>query len=493
MSRPSHSFITGVEKHTLLEPMVRISNKSTLIHNARSSGDRRARKIALTALEGALAAVDPREIIQSKLTLKNSKLRIEQHSFDLARFQRIFVVGGGKAGGKMAQSLEEILGDRISDGIVNVPYGELTTSHEMSGAQASNSALRTTTIRLHQAGHPIPDMAGLEGAKQIVELVDQAGKDDLVICLISGGGSSLMPLPRGDVALNDKRLITKRLLRSGATINEVNTVRKHISYFKGGMLAARAYPATVINLVLSDVIGDPLDFIASGPTVPDSTRFADAVEILKRYRLWKTLPKPAKALLIQGERGLVPETPKKGDKVFKRVYSFVIGNNRLASLATCRNLQEEGLSTILLTSYLEGEAKHVGTMLASVAKEIFTSANPVPKPCGIVAGGETTVTVVGDGKGGRNQELVLSAALMISGLKGTVIASLSTDGVDGLTCAAGAVADGETIHRSLERRLDARSFLVNNDSHGFFSEMDDLILTGPTETNVNDISVIVVV
>lgn len=474
-----------------MEAMPKINNKKTLIGNARSGVNRRARRIALTALEGALAAVDPREIIQSKVTLKNNRLRIHQQEFDLDRFNKIVVIGGGKASGKMAEALEEILGDRISAGVVNVPYGKISTFDEMKAFESSNTAFRT--IKLHQAGHPIPDRAGLEGAKEIVELANQAGKDDLVFCLISGGGSSLMPLPRGEVVLNDKRLITEKLLRSGATINEVNTVRKHISNFKGGMLAKRAYPATIVNLILSDVIGDPLEFIASGPTIPDSTTFRDAVGILKRYRLWKALPKSAKALLIQGEKGKIPETPKRGDKVFRKVHSFIIGNNRLASLATCRRLKEQNLSAILLTSFLEGEAKHVGTMLASVAKEVLTSGNPSPKPCGIVAGGETTVTVVGNGKGGRNQEVVLSAALMISGVKGAVIASLSTDGVDGPTSAAGALADGETIPRSLGQKLDARNLLANNDSYSFFSEMDDLILTGPTETNVNDIAVIVVV
>jgi glycerate-2-kinase len=346
-------------------------------------------------------------------------------------------------------------------------------------------------IKLHQAGHPIPDEEGLKGTKEILNLVSNVTKDDLVLCLISGGGSSLMPLPRGEIALADIRQINDELLKSGATINEINTVRKHISDFKGGWLAKRTYPATVVNLVLSDVIGDSLEFIASGPTVPDSTTFGDAIGILERYDLWRTLPSSAKTILSDGQKGLVPETPKEGDQVFKKVYSFVIGNNQLAALAACKGLQEKGLQSILLTSYLEGEARHVGTMLASIAKEIHSSGNPLSKPCGIVAGGETTVAVTGNGKGGRNQEVALSAALKITGMEGSVIATLATDGVDGPTDAAGAIVDGFTITRALKLNLNPESFLDKNDSYSFFSEMNDHIVTGSTDTNVNDLAVIV--
>ncbi|MCW3981041.1 MAG: glycerate kinase [Candidatus Bathyarchaeota archaeon] len=490
---PIHSFITVVEKHIVLEAMPKINNKKTLIENARSRVNRRARRIALTALEGALSAVDPKRIIKSRIILKRNRLRVQDREFDLSNFRKIFIVGGGKASGKMAEALEEILCNRISAGIVNVPYKETHILSQVKTAESPGSSSRIGTIKLHQASHPIPDKAGLEGTKRILELASRAGKDDLIFCLISGGGSSLMPLPRGKISLDDKRLITESLLKSGATINEVNTVRKHISDFKGGMLAKAAYPATIVNVILSDVIGDPLDFIASGPTVPDSTTFRNAIEILKRYRLWETLLKPIKTVLTKGDRGILPETPKKGDKVFRKVHNFVIGNNRLASLATCKELEKQDLAPLLLTSYMEGEAKHVGIMLGSIAREILKSEHPLPKPCGIVAGGETTVTVIGDGKGGRSQELVLAAALKISGLKGAVVASLSTDGVDGPTPAAGALADGETVSRSLGQKLDPRSLLANNDSYNFFSRMDDLILTGPTETNVNDIALIVVV
>jgi glycerate 2-kinase len=457
--------------------MTKINNKTALIKNGKTELDKKARRLALEALEVALSAADPKRIIKSRVTLKDDKLRIGRHMFGLNTVARIYVIGGGKASGKMAEALESILGNRISDGIVNVPY--------------NGGHYKTRRIKLHEASHPIPDRAGMKGSQKMLDLVSQARGNDLIICLISGGGSSLMPLPRGKITLEDKRQVTHALLKSGATINEVNTVRKHISDFKGGWLAKKAYPATIVNLILSDVIGDPLDFIASGPTVPDSTTFSDAVDIMKRFKLWETMPQSVMKVLIDGQKGLIPETPKRGDKAFERVHNVVVGNCRSTALAACNSLQKAGLCSLLLTALLEGEARHVGTVLASIAKEVDSSENPLAKPCGIVAGGETTVKVVGKGKGGRNQEIALSAALNISGMEGVVIASLSTDGIDGPTNVAGALVDGNTIMRSLGRGMDAKHFLSNNDSYSFFSKLDDAILTGLTGTNVNDISIIV--
>lgn len=456
---------------------MKIKNKQALIENAATELDKKARKIALAALEAALEAVDPIRIFNSRVTVESDMLRVGSHRFDLNDFEHIYVVGGGKASGKMAEAVESVLGNRISNGLVNIPH--------------DGGPVHTRKIVFQKAGHPIPDEAGVEGARRMLDLVSCAGKNDLVVCLISGGGSSLMPLPRGEITLNDKQQVTDALLKSGATINEINTVRKHISDFKGGWLAKKAYPATILNLILSDVIGDPLDFIASGPTVPDSTTFDDAVEILKRYNIWKDMPQSVKTLLARGLKGLVAETPKKSDKAFRKVYNIILGNNRSATSAACAKLQKVGVRPLLLTSLLEGEARHVGTVLASIAREIIASENPLSKPCGIVAGGETTVTVLGKGKGGRNQEVALSAALKISGVEGVVVASLSTDGIDGPTVAAGALVDGKTIERSQELRLDAKNFLANNDSYNFFSKLNDLIMTGLTGTNVNDVSLIV--
>ena len=325
----------------------------------------------------------------------------------------------------------------------------------------------------------------------MLKIAEQAQEDDLVICLISGGGSSLMPLPRGKISITDKKKITNALLKCGATINEINTVRKHISDFKGGWLAKKAYPATILNLILSDVVGDPLDFIASGPTVADSTTFSDAIKVLKKYRLWSKAPASIRKVLSDGEKGLIPETPKADDEAFKKVFNVVVGNNRLASLTAQKYLKSEGLNTLLLTSTLEGEARHVGIMLASIVHEVSVSGNPVPKPAGIIAGGETTVTVTGKGLGGRNQEIALAAAQKLNDMNGVVVASLSTDGVDGPTDAAGAIADGKTLVRAAKMGLTPEEYLAENDSYHFFSKLGDLIFTGPTGTNVNDVSVIV--
>ncbi|MGB9683543.1 MAG: glycerate kinase type-2 family protein [Candidatus Bathyarchaeales archaeon] len=454
-----------------------IKNREQLIQNGETKLDRRARELALKSLEAAIKAVDPKLIIKSKVLLEGSSLRVDGYIFDLKKFENVYVVGGGKASGSMAEALEALLGKKITDGFINVPRG---------------SKHQTSIIRLNEASHPVPDESGVEGAKRMLEMAEKAGENDLLICLISGGGSSLMPLPRDEITIADKKKITEDLLKCGATINEINTVRKHISGFKGGWLAKKAYPATVLNLILSDVLGDPLDFIASGPTVPDSTTFSDAVKVLKKYDLWDKAPKSIKKVLLNGEKRLIPETPKANDETFKKVFNIVIGNNRTASTAACETLKAEGLNAFLLTSLLEGEAKHVGTVLASLAREIVASGNPVQKPAGIVVGGETTVTVTGKGKGGRNQEIALAAALKISGLEGVVIASLSTDGVDGPTDAAGAVADGKTIAKAEAAGLKAEEFLVDNNSYSFFSRLGDLIFTGPTGTNVNDVSIIIV-
>ncbi len=389
----------------------------------------------------------------------------------------MYVLGGGKASGSMASALEDVLGKRITAGFVNVPHGD---NH------------RTSIVKLMGASHPIPDESGVAGTRQMLALAEEAEENDLVILLISGGGSSLMPLPADDVSLQNKRELTDRLLKSGASITDINAVRKHLSGFKGGWLAKKAYPATILNLVLSDVIGDSLESIASGPTVPDSTTFADARRILLRYRLWDNVPLSIRNLILNGEKGVVPETPKEGDAAFEKVFSVILGNNRSATLAAIGHLRSEGLNPLLLTSTLEGEASKVGTVLATMAREVADSSDTFMKPAGLVAGGETVVTVGGKGIGGRNQELALSAALKLQGVEGAVIASLNTDGVDGPTDAAGAIVDGKTLERAMRLDLNPEEYLARNDSHSFFSKLGDLIVTGPTGTNVNDISLIII-
>jgi glycerate 2-kinase len=457
--------------------MITIKNKEQLVKNGVTQLNRKARILALESLESALNAVDPKQLMKSKLLLKNSLLKVNGCSFDLKNFKNVYVTGGGKASGSMAEALEQILGQYITKGLVNIPHG---------------SEHKTEIIKFQQASHPTPDKSGVQGTSRMLEIAEQAKKEELIICLISGGGSSLMPLPRDGITIEDKRELTDALLKCGATVNEINTVRKHISDFKGGWLAKKAYPATVLNLMLSDVVGDPLGFIASGPTVPDSTTFSEAIKVLKKCGLWDNAPATIKKVLSDGEKGLTPETPKANDKAFKKVYNVIIGNNRFASLAALEQLRSATLNTLLLTSSLEGEARHVGVMLASIAREVALSGNPIPKPAGIIAGGEATVTVTGKGLGGRNQEISLAAALKVSGMDGVVVASLSTDGVDGPTDAAGAIVDGKTKSRAEEMDLNPEEFLAENDSYNFFSKLGDLIFTGPTGTNVNDVSVIVV-
>ena len=458
--------------------MTKIGNKSQLIGNGEGRLNRKARSLAIRCLESALNAVDPSRLMTSRLSLKRSLLKVDGYSFDLKRHKNIFVIGGGKASGSMAEALNRILGGSITDGLVNVPYG---SKHE------------TGVIRCHEASHPIPDKSGVEGTRRMLDIVEAAGKDDLIICLISGGGSSLMPLPRDGVSLLDKRKITEALLKSGARIDEINTLRKHVSDFKGGWLAKKAYPTPILNLILSDVVCDPLSFIASGPTVPDMTTFGDAIKILRKYGLWEEAPESIRRLLIDGNRGVAQETPKENDHVFREVYNVVIGNNRSASLAACKQSELLHLNSLLLTATLEGEARHVGIVLTSIAYEITKSNNPIPKPATVIAGGETTVTVIGNGVGGRNQEIVLAGVPRLSSMKGVAVASLSTDGVDGPTDAAGAIADGMTLARAAKTGLTPEEHLARNDSYSFFSKLDDLIHTGATGTNVNDITVAVVI
>jgi glycerate-2-kinase len=457
--------------------MITVKNKEQLVKNGLTGLDKKARRLAIGCLESAVNSVDPYRIVKSRVRLKDSVLNVDQHVFDLKKFRNIYVVGGGKASGSMALALEQILDNRITRGLVNVPKGNMN---------------KTEIISLHEASHPIPDESGVTGTRGMLRIAEGADEDDLIICLISGGGSSLMPLPRGKISITDKRKLTDALLKSGATINEINTVRKHVSDFKGGWLAKKAYPATILNLILSDVVGDPLDFIASGPAVPDSTTFNDAVKVLEKYDLWGTAASSIRQVLTDGQEGLIPETPKAGDEAFEKTHNVIVGNNRSASLAAREWLRKAGVNTLLLTATLEGEAREAGIILATIAREVSASENPARRPAGIVAGGETTVTVTGKGLGGRNQEIPLAASTKLSDLNGAVIASLTTDGVDGPTDAAGAVADGKTLTRAAESGLMPEQFLSENDSYHFFEELGDLMFTGPTGTNVNDVSVIIV-
>lgn len=456
-----------------------IRNKLQLLENGKTENAKKARELALQSFEFAIEAANPKNIVRNMLDLTGSSLKVDKYSFNIEKFSHLYVVGGGKAAGPMSEALEEILGTNIDEGTVNIPHGGFH---------------KTKIIKVYEASHPLPDQASVEGTKRILSIAEKAQKDDLLICLISGGGSSLMSLPREGISLEEKQELTDALLKSGATINEINSVRKHLSGFKGGWLAKKAYPATVLNIILSDVVGDPLDTIASGPTVPDQTTFTLAKGVLEKYDLWRKLPSSIRRIFEDGERGLIQETPKPKDSVFKKVHNVVIGNNRTATLAACQFLKSHGLNTVLLTATLEGEAKCVGGLLASIANEIEVSGNPLCKPAAVVVGGETTVRVVGKGLGGRNQELALATATNLKNKRDCtiVVGSVGTDGIDGPTDAAGALVDGETYYRATELGLRPESFLAENDSYNFFSKLGDLIFMGKTGTNVNDISLIIV-
>jgi len=435
---------------------------------------RERRERALAVLSAALEAVDPANAIRRHVSLSDDTLRIGQRTYDLRRYRHIYVVGGGKASGSMAQAVEEILGRRVTAGLVNVKYGYGAETH---------------VLRISEAGHPIPDAAGMAGAKRMVELARQATEEDLVLCLVSGGGSALMTLPVEGITLADMKSLTDALLRCGATINEINAVRKHLSQIKGGNLARLAYPAEIVSLILSDVVGNPLDVIASGPTVPDSSTFADAYAVIEKYDLLEEVPRAIVERLRRGKEGLIPETPKEGDEVFTRTYNLIIASNEVAAEAALAKAEELGFHPLLLSTFVEGEAREVAKVFAAIAKEILHSGRPVPRPACVVAGGETTVTVRGSGLGGRNQEMALSVALEIAGLEDVMIIPLATDGTDGPTDAAGA---GSTLRRAQEAGLSATQYLADNDSYHFFQQLGDLLISGPTNTNVNDLAFIFV-
>jgi glycerate 2-kinase len=420
------------------------------------------RRDARAIFQAALAAADPAAAVMRYL-----------HRMKRGAFRNIFVIGAGKAGASMAKATEQVMGSRIAAGLINVKDGHVT-------------ALKR--IALNECGHPVPDERGVRGAKRIAGLAESAGRDDLVLCLISGGGSALLPLPAEGITLEEKQAVTKLMLACGANIHEINTVRKHISRIKGGQLARLAAPATVETLILSDVIGDDLDVIGSGPTAPDCSTFADAMNILRRYRIWDDAPAPVRERLEAGARGEIHETPKPGDPLFRRVRNSVIGSNRLALAAAERRAKELGFRTLILASEIQGETRDVARMHAAIAREVVRTGHPVKPPACIISGGETTVTLSGDGLGGRNQEFALAAAIDIAGLPKTLVFSAGTDGTDGPTDAAGAVADGDT----LSRKPEARDFLARNDSYHYFKPLNDLVMTGPTNTNVMDVRLILV-
>ncbi|MFN2127402.1 MAG: glycerate kinase [Anaerolineales bacterium] len=384
----------------------------------------------------------------------------------------MFLIGFGKASVPMGLSAISILGEYLTSGIL--------VTKRFNGKAIPN-------ISVIEGGHPVPDQRSKDAAKRIVQSLSKTKGDDLVICLISGGGSSLLTLPVEEISLDHIQILTKILLESGATINEINCLRKHISQVKGGQLARFAAPARIASLILSDVVGDPIDVIGSGPTTPDPTTYLDAIRILEKYGIVNEVPTQIEQHLKLGLRGQIPETPKPDDPIFTKTENKIIGNNFLAAKAAVSQAKQSGFNTMLLTTSLQGEANIAGKMIAAVAKQIATTGDPIPRPACIIIGGETTVTIRGNGKGGRNQELALGAVKDIAGLQNTLLITLATDGDDGSTDAAGAVVTGETLDRVISIGQNPTDYLQRNDSYEFFNSLNDLLKPGLTGTNVNDL------
>ncbi len=431
----------------------------------------------------ALKAADPYDAVLRHVSLADDILSAAGDFYDLKEYQRIVVVGAGKGSAAMAQAIEQILGDRIDQGIVVVKYGH-------------TRPLRTIVLR--EAGHPLPDEAGVKATAEIRDLLNGADERTLVICLLSGGASSLLVAPVEGISLDDKRVMTDLLLKSGAVIDEINSIRKHLSSVKGGRLAETASPATIMTLILSDVIGDRIDVIASGPTAPDPTSFRDALGVVHRYSLERKIPNSVYSLLHLGRARLLADTPKKDAAFFQKTRNVIIGSIVQSIAAAQARAAELGFEPEIVATELQGEARNAAAFLANRAIEVRSAMNPGDNPPCLLSGGETTVTVKGTGRGGRNQELALAFALAISGRVGITLLSAGTDGTDGPTDAAGAVVDDKTIVKARSAGLYAVAFLDNNDSYTFFKELDlriggkHHIVIGPTGTNVMDIQIILV-
>lgn len=444
---------------------------------ARLRGD--AEAVFLAAVE----RVDPFEAVKRFVRRQGDRLLLgetagSEGDLDLNAFERVLVVGGGKATAPMARAVEQLVGDRVAGGRINVKYG---------------FAEALDRITIVEADHPVPDRSGVEGTRRIMDLLAQAGERDLVISLISGGGSALLPHPAGRVQLEEKQSVTRKLLECGASIDEINAVRKHISGSKGGQMARAAAPATTVNLMLSDVVGDRMDVIASGPFVPDESTFASSWRILERYDLIGSVPPAVREHLEQGRNGEIPDTPKAGDFAFDRVTNLIIGSNIQALERAAEEAESRGYASLILSSMIEGETRDVAKVHAAIGREILKSGRPLPPPACVISGGETTVTIRGTGRGGRNQEFGLAAALELTGLPPRIVLlSGGTDGNDGPTDAAGAVVDPGSVEKGRQAGLEPEAYLEDNDAYSYFSATGELLVTGPTRTNVMDVRLIMV-
>ena len=435
------------------------------------------REDAKRIFSAGLKAVNPEKAIRKYCRIKDKRLYIGSNKFDLDSYNNIFVIGCGKASASMALAIENLLGDRISGGSVNTKYGHLA---------------ELKRIRLVEAGHPVPDQNGISGTLEIMDLAQSSGPKDLVLCLLSGGGSALLPLPPPTLNLMDKQQTINVLIACGATIHEINSIRKHTSAIKGGHLAQAVYPAKLVTLIISDVVGDDLDVIASGPCVPDNSTFQDCLNIIDKYNIHSDLPDAVVKHISAGAAGGIPETPKRDNPFFDAGIQLIIGSNFDAIKAAGTEARLKGYTPLILSSLFEGDTDEISRMHGAIVREIVKTGNPVAPPTCLLSGGETTVVLRGKGLGGRNQQFALTLAPEISGHHAIVGLCAGTDGTDGPTDAAGAIIDNTTMTKAKELGLDYGQYLNANDSYHFFNNTKELLITGPTNTNVMDLRVILI-
>ncbi|WP_135304903.1 glycerate kinase type-2 family protein [Haloarcula amylovorans] len=438
-----------------------------MFQSARDRWETREQRLVLDCLAAGIERARPTNIIDQKITLDSRILQIESSQYDLEEYDNIYVIGGGNAAGHIAAELTAVLDDIITDGIV-----------------VTDDIEQADPVEVLQGSHPVPSPEGVEHTRQMRHLASKAGENDLVLAIIAGGGSALLTAPRADISLEDIQETTSELLHSGASIDQINAVRKHLSEIKGGQLARDAAPSTIVGLIFSDVIGDDLSTIASGPIAPDKTTFRSALNVIDSHKV--TVPDSVRQLLERGARGEIDETPNTSHRVFENTTNHVLATGYDALEGAAEQATANGVEAHILSSRIRGEAAEAALTHAAISEEILETGNPVEPPVVIISGGETTVTVQGDGQGGPNQEFALSAALEVP--TDVVLASVDSDGIDGATDAAGALVDGKTV---IDEEL-GRQALANNDAYGFLAEHDDLLFTGPTGTNVNDLRVIVV-
>jgi len=440
-------------------------NWKSLVENGNTPDLKKTREDILNILTSALDAVDPYKSVKSKF--KEETFVLEKKLVDLSKYKNIYLVGFGKASVGMAQAISDSIDVKNGVVVTNDPHHKVNDKN----------------ISTFIGGHPLSNKNSIKGTNKILKIINKCNEKDLLFVLISGGGSALLCKPR--ISLEDLQLLTNLLLESGANINEINTIRKHLSFVKGGQLV-ESLKCRVISLILSDIVGDPIQFIASGPTFPDSTTFNDAKNILKKYNLWEKIPINAKNVIKKGIKGEIIETPKSDNPIFEKVTNQIVANNKIACKAAVDKANKLGYKGILLTTSLVGEAKEIGKFLVDKAKNYTNNQEKTV----FISGGETTVKIIGSGEGGRNQEMVLSG---MENLDNTdlVFASFATDGIDGKCDAAGAIADGFSYKKASDLGLDPNKYLKENDSYNFFKKLNDMFITGPTGSNVMDIQILI--